>query len=48
MSYPEKWFMCVIKNEFKDKNFVREYPFIKYSLDFAWPHKKICIEIDGS
>lgn len=24
-----------------------EFPFYKYSLDFAWPDKKICIEIDG-
>ena len=48
VSYPEKWFMTVIKNEFDDQNYIKEYPFIKYSLDFAWPHKKICIEIDGS
>ena len=48
MSYPEKWFLGVINNEFADKNFVREYPFFKYSLDFAWPDKKRVIEIDGS
>ena len=47
-SYPEKWFMSVIKNEFDDQKYIKEYPFGKYSLDFAWPHKKICIEIDGS
>lgn len=46
-SYPEKWFMKVIANEFDDKNYVREYPFHKYSLDFAWLDKKKCIEIDG-
>ena len=46
-SYPEKWFMEVIANEFNDKNYVREYPFHRYSLDFAWLDKKKCIEIDG-
>ena len=46
-SYPEKWFMEVIENEFDNKNYIREYPFFKYSLDFAWPELKICIEIDG-
>lgn len=46
-SWPEEFFMMVIENEFDDKNFVREYPFGRYSLDFAWPHLKCCIEIDG-
>lgn len=46
-SYPEKWFMEVIDNEFKNKNYIREYTFYKYSLDFAWPNIKKCIEIDG-
>lgn len=46
-SYPESWFMQVIDNEFTDKNYIREYPFGKYSLDFAWVDKKKCIEIDG-
>lgn len=49
-SYPEQWFMKVLKNEFgfeKDKDYKMEYPFHKFSLDFAWPDKKICIEIDG-
>ena len=31
----------------KIKNYVREYPFKIYSLDFAWSEKKQCIEIDG-
>ena len=39
--------MRVVENEFKDKNYVREYPFHGFSLDFAWPDKKLCIEIDG-
>lgn len=46
-SYPEKWFMRVIENEFSNKNYIREFPFYRYSLDFAWPDLKICIEIDG-
>ena len=39
--------MQVIANEFTDKNYVRERPFHRFSLDFAWEHKKKCIEIDG-
>ena len=46
-SYPEKWFIEVIENEFYDKKYVREFPFHAFSLDFAWPDKKLCIEIDG-
>ena len=46
-SYPEQFFMEVIENEFNDKNYKREYPFFGYSLDFAWPEKMKCIEIDG-
>ena len=42
--------MKVLKNEFgleKDKDYKMEFSFHKFSLDFAWPDKKICIEIDG-
>jgi very-short-patch-repair endonuclease len=46
-SYPEKFFMLVINNEFIDKDYKRELPFHRFSLDFAWVHKKKCIEIDG-
>lgn len=46
-SYPEKFFMQVIENEFDDKNTETEFPIGKYSLDFAWIHKKKGIEIDG-
>ena len=46
-SYPEKFFMKVIENEFEDKNYQKEYPFGIYSLDFAWVEKKKVIEIDG-
>lgn len=46
-SYPEKFFMKVIENEFLDKNYKREYPFWIYSIDFAWVEKRKAIEIDG-
>jgi very-short-patch-repair endonuclease len=46
-SYPEKFFTKVINNEFFDKDFIPEFPIGIYSLDFAWPHKKKSIEIDG-
>jgi very-short-patch-repair endonuclease len=46
-SWPEKWFMIVISNEFEDKKYIREHPFHRFSLDFVWLHKKKVIEIDG-
>ncbi|MBO6031767.1 MAG: DUF559 domain-containing protein [Prevotella sp.] len=46
-SYPESFFIRVIENNFSDKSYKREYPFVRFSLDFAWPHKKRAIEIDG-
>jgi very-short-patch-repair endonuclease len=46
-SWPEQFFMQVISNEFDDKDYQREYPFGRFSLDFAWPHLKKYIEIDG-
>jgi very-short-patch-repair endonuclease len=46
-SYPEKWFIQVIENEFDNKSYIREMPFGRFSLDFAWPDIKLCIEIDG-
>jgi len=39
--------MAVIANEFEDKNYVYECSVGRYSIDFAWPHKKLAIEIDG-
>ena len=39
--------MSVIENEFDDKDYIREYSFGRFSLDFAWVAKKKCIEIDG-
>lgn len=47
-SWPEKFFSQVIANEFNDKNYESEYRFGRFILDFAWPHKKKCIEIDGA
>jgi len=46
-SYPEQWLMKVIKNENIDSNYIREFPFHTFSLDFYWPNKKKVIEIDG-
>jgi len=48
VSYPEKFFKRVIKNNFEDKKYNYEYRFGKFSIDFAWVHKKLAIEIDGS
>lgn len=47
-SYPEKFFMKIIENEFYDKEYIREHPVGIYSLDFAWISKKKAIEIDGA
>lgn len=47
-SYPEEFFIKVIENEFADKNYKFNLPFYTWKLDFAWPSKKICIEIDGA
>lgn len=45
-SYPEKYFKAWLK---KEKIFeVQELQIDRYTLDFAWPDKKIYLEIDGS
>ena len=49
-SYPEEWFMAVLKNDFgllENKDYEREVKFYSFSLDFVFPNKKV-IEIDGS
>lgn len=46
-SYPELFFEKVIKNEFNDKNYIREFRVGPYAIDFAWVDKKLAIEIDG-
>ena len=49
-SYPEKWLIDVLKRNFKmedGKDYLRELNFHNFFLDFSWPNKKLCIEIDG-
>lgn len=48
MSYPEIWFQNMLKINNFDLNYEYNMQFFKYKLDFAWPDKRICIEIDGS
>lgn len=48
-SYPEKWFMEMLKNELDFElniDYKKEVPFHKFSLDFLFADKKV-IEIDG-
>lgn len=47
-SYAEEWTKKILENEVKDNTFVEEFHIGRWFLDFAWPHKKIYIEIDGS
>ncbi len=47
-SYPETFFKEVIKNNFIDKNYIYQFRFNRFSIDFAWEEKKLAIEIDGS
>ena len=50
-SRPEKWLINVLKNEFnqfENIDYKTEMSFYRYALDFAWPEKRICIEIDGN
>lgn len=49
-SYPEKWLIKVLENEFGMKEHIdykTEMSFGRFALDFAWPDRKLCIEIDG-
>lgn len=46
-SYAEEWTKKIIETEVKDNTFIEEYHFGRWFLDFAWPNKKIYIEIDG-
>lgn len=39
--------MTLIETRFDDKKVVRELQFHLFNLDFAWPHKKKSIELDG-
>ena len=50
-SYPENWLINFLKNDFnmiENVDYITEKPFYKYFLDFAWPEKRLCIEIDGA
>ena len=49
-SWPEKWLIQVLKNEccyVEGIHYVTEYPFHRFSLDFAFVNSKLCIEVDG-
>ena len=49
-SYPEKWWIKVLENEFnlrEDIDYQTEYHYYRFNLDIAFPEEKICIEIDG-
>lgn len=49
-SIPENWLIKVLKNDFnqiENIDYKTEMSFYRYALDFAWPEKKLCIEIDG-
>lgn len=46
-SYPEKLFREFLEKK-NIKGWEQEYPYKRYSLDFAFPDKKINVEIDGS
>jgi very-short-patch-repair endonuclease len=44
-SYPEKFFMKVLENN--SISYEYEFPFGRYSIDFALLNKKIAFEVDG-
>lgn len=46
-SYPEQWWESVIQDRLADYEVEKEYRFGIYSLDFAWPQLKKCLEVDG-
>lgn len=50
MSYPEKCFQNIIKENNLDKKYLiyREYSVFPYFIDFAFINEKIAFEIDGS
>ena len=47
-SYAEEWTKKILENEVKDNTFREEFHIGRWFLDFAWPEKKIGIEIDGA
>jgi very-short-patch-repair endonuclease len=44
----EKWLRNVIETHLSDKDYVSELRVKLYKLDFAWRHKQICVEMDGT
>ena len=49
-SYPEMWVIGLLYNKYgwtENIEYKTELPFHQYFLDFAWPDKRLCIEIDG-
>lgn len=46
-SYLERCFQKVVIT-YRIPSPRREYPFGAYSLDFAWPKAKVCVELDGN
>ena len=50
-SYSELWVIGLLKNEYnmeENVHYRTEMPFHQFFLDFAWPDKRLCIEIDGN
>lgn len=46
-SYAEQWLKNYIDSNCSDLNYKEDYPIKNYLLNFAWPEKQICIEMDG-
>lgn len=46
-SWPEQFWLKVLENNNLTEGLQIEYVFDRYSLDFAWPKRKKCLEIDG-
>lgn len=50
-SYSELWVIGLLKNEYnmeENVHYRTEMPFHQFFLDFAWPDKRLCIEVDGN
>jgi len=48
LSYPEEYFLKIFSSpDFCNNNFLHNYPFGSYKLDFAWVDSKLDIEVDG-
>ena len=49
-SYPETWVIGLLSNKYgwtENIEYKTELQFHRYFLDFAWPDKRLCMEIDG-